>query len=322
MKTKNNIKLKNLNELTKIRIIEEEIAREYKNQEMRCPVHLSIGQEAVPVGVSRALTKKDYIVSTHRCHAHYLAKGGSLDSLLGELYGKETGTCKGIGGSMHMYDKDVNHLASVPIVGGSIPIGVGIGYALKLNKVKQVSVIYFGDAATEEGVFFESLHFAALKKLPVIFVCEDNKYSVYTSRYERHGKRNIKQIIESMDVKYIETKKNDVNDIQKKSIVAKNYALSKGPVFIYSKTYRYLEHCGPNNDDNLKYRPQKEIDYWLKKDPIKLEITKLKKQKIFNEEKYLNFCNSVKKNFIHSLIKTKKAKNYSPKELDKLEYAE
>ena len=138
MKTKNNLKLKNLNDLTKIRIIEEEIAKEYKNQEMRCPVHLSIGQEAIPVGVSRVLTKKDYIVSTHRCHAHYIAKGGSLDSLLGELYGKETGTCKGIGGSMHMYDKDVNHLASVPIVGGSIPIGVGIGYAIN-DRLKKAS---------------------------------------------------------------------------------------------------------------------------------------------------------------------------------------
>ena len=240
-------KLKNLYELTRIRILEEEIAKEYKNQEMRCPVHLSIGQEAVPVGVSRVLTKKDYIVSTHRCHAHYIAKGGSIDALLGELYGKETGTCKGIGGSMHMYDKKVNHIASVPIVGGSIPIGVGIGYAIKINKSKQVSVIYFGDAATEEGVFFESLHFAALKKLPIIFVCEDNKYSVYTSRYERHGKRDIKKLIKSMDVKFIETKKNDVEDIYKKSLIAKKYALSKGPVCIYSKTYRYLEHCGPNN---------------------------------------------------------------------------
>ena len=321
MKTKNNLKFKNLFELTKIRIIEEEIAKEYKNQEMRCPVHLSIGQEAVPVGMSRVLTNKDYIVSTHRCHAHYIAKGGSLDSLLGELYGKKTGTCMGIGGSMHMYDKSVNHLASVPIVGGSIPIGVGIGYALKINNTKQVSVIYFGDAATEEGVFFESLHFAALKKLPVIFVCEDNKYSVYTSRYERHGNRNLKQIVNSMDVKFIETKKNDVNDIQKKCSQAKRHALAKGPVLIYSKTYRYLEHCGPNNDDNLNYRPRKEIEYWIKKDPIQLEINYLKKNKLFNESKYLSFCDKVRKNFIFSLAKTKKAKPYPIKKLNKLEYA-
>lgn len=314
-------KLKNLHELTRIRIIEEEIAKEYKNQEMRCPVHLSIGQEAIPVGVSRALTKKDYIVSTHRCHAHYIAKGGSVDALLGELYGKENGTCKGIGGSMHMYDKSVNHIASVPIVGGSIPIGVGIGYAIKINKSKQVSVIYFGDAATEEGVFFESLHFAALKKLPIIFVCEDNKYSVYTSSYERHGKRDIKKLIKSMDVKFIETKENDVQDIYKKSLIAKKHAISNGPVCVYSKTYRYIEHCGPNNDDNLKYRPKKEIEYWLKKDPIKLEIKKLKKNKIFDNEKYLKFCNSVRKKFISSIIKTKNTKSFSVKKLENLEYA-
>ena len=318
----NKLNLKNLHELTKMRIIEEEIAKEYKNQEMRCPVHLSIGQEAISVGVSSVLTKKDYIVSTHRCHAHYIAKGGSIDSLIGELYGKETGTCKGIGGSMHMYDKNVNHLASIPIVGGSIPIGVGIGYGIKLNKAKQVSVIYFGDAATEEGVFFESLHFAALKKLPVIFVCEDNKYSVYTSRYERHGNRDIKKIIKSMDVKYIETKKNDVNDIQKKATIAKKHAISHGPVFLYSKTYRHLEHCGPNKDDNLNYRPKEEIKYWLKKDPIDLEIKRLKKEKKFNQENYEDFCNSIRKDFIYSLIKTKKAKAFSSKKLNSLEYAE
>lgn len=321
MKVKNNSKTKILNELVRIRIIEEEIAKEYKHQQMRCPVHLSIGQEAIPVGLSSVLTKKDYIVSTHRCHAHYLAKGGSLDALLGELYGKETGTCKGVGGSMHMYDDKVNHLGSVPIVGGSIPVGVGIGYAIKLNKSKNVSVIYFGDAATEEGVFFESLHFAALKKLPIIFVCEDNEYSVYTSKYERHGKRDIKKLVKSMDVKFIEAKKNDVNDIQKKAKLAKKYALTEGPVFLYSKTYRYVEHCGPNNDDDLNYRPKNEVNYWKNKDPIQLEIKKLKKLKIFNEDKYLNYCNSVRKNFIKSLIKTKNAKSLPVNKLQYLEYA-
>ena len=321
MKVKNNSKTKILNELVRIRIIEEEIAKEYKHQQMRCPVHLSIGQEAIPVGMSSVLTKKDYIVSTHRCHAHYLAKGGSLDALLGELYGKETGTCKGVGGSMHMYDDKVNHLGSVPIVGGSIPVGVGIGYAIKLNKSKNVSVIYFGDAATEEGVFFESLHFAALKKLPIIFVCEDNEYSVYTSKYERHGKRDIKKLVKSMDVKFIEAKKNDVNDIQKKAKLAKKYALTNGPVFLYSKTYRYVEHCGPNNDDDLNYRPKNEVNYWKNKDPIQLEIKKLKKLKIFNEDKHLNYCSSVRKNFIKSLIKTKNAKSLPINKLQYLEYA-
>ena len=321
MKVKNNSKTKILNELVRIRIIEEEIAKEYKHQQMRCPVHLSIGQEAIPVGLSSVLTKKDYIVSTHRCHAHYLAKGGSLDALLGELYGKETGTCKGVGGSMHMYDDKVNHLGSVPIVGGSIPVGVGIGYAIKLNKSKNVSVIYFGDAATEEGVFFESLHFAALKKLPIIFVCEDNEYSVYTSKYERHGKRDIKKLVKSMDVKFIEAKKNDVNDIQKKAKLAKKYALTNGPVFLYSKTYRYVEHCGPNNDDDLNYRPKNEVNYWKNKDPIQLEIKKLKKLKIFNEDKHLNYCSSVRKNFIKSLIKTKNAKSLPINKLQYLEYA-
>ena len=320
MSNKNKI-INNLYHMTKIRIVEEEIAKEYQRQEMRCPVHLSIGQEAIPVGISSSLSKKDYIISTHRCHAHYLAKGGSLDSLIGELYGKINGTCKGIGGSMHMYDKKVNHLGSIPIVGGSIPIGVGIAYSLKLNNENKVSVIYFGDAATEEGVFFESIHFASLKNLPVIFVCEDNNYSVYTAKLERQGKRDLKKIVKSMGVKYIETSDNDVNDIQAKAIIARKYAISSGPVFIYSKTYRYFEHCGPNNDDNLKYRPQKEIKYWIEKDPIKMEIRKLIKSKKFNKNKYEKFCDKTKQEIAHLIIKTKKMPILSLKKLQELEYA-
>lgn len=320
MKSKKNYML-NLFGLARIRVIEEEIAREYQKQEMRCPIHLSIGQEAIPVGVSKSLNTKDYIVSTHRCHAHYIAKGGSIQKLISELYGKEDGACKGIGGSMHLYDKSINHLCSIPIVGGSIPIGVGIGYALKLKNKKNVSVIYFGDAATEEGVFFESLHFAALKKLPVIFVCEDNKYSVYTSINARQGNRSLKKIVESLNIKFINTLNNNVNDIEQKTLQARSYAISNGPVFIYSKTYRHLEHCGPNNDDDLKYRPKKEIDYWLKRDPIIIEIQKLKKIKRFNENKYLDFCNSVRKEIITSFVNAKKSKPFTFSKLSKLEYA-
>ena len=170
MKINKNKKIELFYSMIRMRMIEEKIAERYSEQEMRCPVHLSIGQEAIANGICMNLQKKDQVLSAHRSHFHYLAKGGSLDALLGELYGKETGTCKGVGGSMHMYDDKVNHLGSVPIVGGSIPVGVGIGYAIKLNKSKNVSVIYFGDAATEEGVFFESLHFAALKKLPIMML--------------------------------------------------------------------------------------------------------------------------------------------------------
>jgi pyruvate dehydrogenase E1 component alpha subunit len=316
-----NIYMSNLFGLARIRIIEEEIAKEYYKQEMRCPIHLSIGQEAVPVGVSKSLNFSDYIVSTHRCHAHYIAKGGSIQKLVSELYGKEDGACKGIGGSMHLYDKSINHLSSIPIVAGSIPIGVGIGYALKLKNKKNVSVVYFGDAATEEGVFFESLHFAALKKLPVIFVCEDNKYSVYTSINARQGNRNLKKIIESLNIKFIKPLNNNVHDIEKKALQARSYAISKGPVFIYSNTYRYLEHCGPNNDDDLKYRPKEEINYWLKKDPISIEIQRLKKIKRFNSNEYLEFCNSVKQEIITSFVNAKKSKPFSLLKLSKLEYA-
>ena len=168
-----NIK-KMYNDMVWIRRIEEKIASEYSKQEMRCPVHLSIGQEAVPVGVSSCLDLDDHIVSAHRSHAHYLAKGGSLEKMLAELFGKVSGCARGKGGSMHLIDLNVNMTAAVPIVGSSISIGTGIGLGLKQNKSSAKVAVYFGDGATEEGVFSESLDFASLFGLPVLFVCEDN----------------------------------------------------------------------------------------------------------------------------------------------------
>src|SRR5262245_35830673 len=163
-------------EMLRIRLIEEEIAGRYREEKMRCPVHLSTGQEAVAVGVSVGLRRTDQIVSTHRCPAHYLAKGGDLKVMLSELMGKETGCCGGRGGSMHLFDRDAGVLLSLPIVAASIPVGVGAALAMKQRMSDDVSVIYLGDASVEEGVFHESANFAALRGLPAIFVCENNLY--------------------------------------------------------------------------------------------------------------------------------------------------
>ena len=257
----------------KIRSVENKISQIYKQQEIRCPVHLSIGQEAVAAGVCEALTKNDEIISTHRSHAHYLAKGGNLKSMIAELYGKETGCAKGLGGSMHLQDVSAGIVGSVPIVGSTIPIGVGMSfysnYFLKNNK--NIIVIFFGEGATEEGVFHECINFVSLHNLPILFVCENNFYSVYTRLKKRQSsKRNIKKIVESNGIESFSSLGNDVfkvYSLAKKCV--KKIRKDKKPIFLEFKTYRWLEHCGPNWDNNLNYRPKGELTKWLKRCPLK-----------------------------------------------------
>ena len=167
-----------LYEMMRIRRVQLAIESRYLENEMKTPIHLCIGQEAVAVGVCANLHKNDYINSTHRGHGHYLAKGGNLKTLIAELYGRESGCSKGRGGSMHLVDTHVGIYGSSSIVGGGIPIGTGMGLAIKMRKKKNVSVVFFGDGAADEGVLYESINFALLKKLPVIFILENNQYSV------------------------------------------------------------------------------------------------------------------------------------------------
>ena len=165
--------------------------RTLRRARVRCPVHLSIGQEAFG---RRRSPQARFAMSTHRSHAHYLAKGGDLNAFLAEIHGKDAGCCAGRGGSMHLIDLEANFLGATPIVGSSLPVGVGAAFGSSMRGEDRVTVVYFGDGATEEGVFSESLDFAALKKLPVIFVCENNLYSVYSplprqARGRRHRDR-------------------------------------------------------------------------------------------------------------------------------------
>ena len=256
-------------EMLRIRLIEERISENYHEQEMRCPVHLSIGQEAAAVGVCNALEKEDFAVSTHRSHAHFLAKGGDLKAMLSELYGKKTGCAEGKGGSMHLVDPAIGFYA-VPIVGSTIPIGAGIALGLKMQNKSQVGVAFFGDAATEEGVFTESLNYAALGNLPVIFVCENNLYSVYSPLSVRQAPgRDLIKIAESHGVEAFKSDGNNVTsiyDITKKAVEKARDGY--GPTLLELETYRTLEHCGPNNDNHIGYRAEKEYNSWKSKDPL------------------------------------------------------
>ena len=172
--------------MLRIRMVEERIVQEYPNQEIRCPVHLSIGQEAVAVGVCAALKPRDTIFSTHRCHAHYLAKGGDLYRMFAELYGRADGCCGGRGGSMHLMDPDAGVMWSGPIVGSAVPMAVGQAWAIKRSgQTDRIVVSFMGDGALEEGIVWESMNFASLHGLPILFVLEDNGYSVFAHRRAR-----------------------------------------------------------------------------------------------------------------------------------------
>ena len=257
--------------MIRIRKIEEEISSRYNLGKMRCPTHLSIGQEAVPAAMSLCTTKKDFAVSTHRCHAHYLAKGGDLKGMIAELYGKSTGCSGGKGGSMHLIDLKAGFAGSSAIVGNSIPIGTGIGLSLRLKHSNNISIVYMGEGATEEGTFYESLNFAELKKLNVLFICENNLYSVYSPLSVRQPmNRSTMKIVEGMGLKHY--KQYDGNDaIQAykglKGIIEIMRA-EGGPAFIEFATYRWREHCGPNYDNNVGYREEKEFLEWKQRDPI------------------------------------------------------
>lgn len=284
-----NINLELLKRMTRIRNIENMIKEEYSNQEMRCPVHLSIGQEAVPAALSLLVKNEDYAVSTHRGHAHYIAKGGCLKSMISEIYGKSTGCSKGKGGSMHLIDKSVGFMGTSAIVGNSIPTGTGLALAAKLNNQNQISIIYLGDGAIEEGVFYESLNFACVKNLPALYICENNLYSVYSPLSVRQPKnRNIYQLAKSIGAKSFSEDGNDVLRCYKllESLINKCRENNE-TIFIEFETYRKLEHCGPNNDDNLGYRDIDEIKKWEKRDPINNIKRKLSKSLLKEYQDYV-----------------------------------
>jgi TPP-dependent pyruvate/acetoin dehydrogenase alpha subunit len=271
--------------MLRIRMIEERIKALYAEQEMRCPTHFSIGQEAAAVGVCARLTREELITSAHRSHAHYLAKGGDLRAMLAELYGKVTGCARGKGGSMHLIDRAAGFLGAVPIVGATIPIGVGAALASVMRGRPRLSVIFFGDAATETGVFHETLNFAAIHKLPIVMVCENNLYSVLTPLRWRHPDgREIAQLARGHGVPTLQGDGNDADVVHALAGEAVEHARSgRGPMFVELATYRWLEHCGPNDDQHLGYRPRGEFAAWQARDPLKLYTERLRRRGLVSD---------------------------------------
>ena len=258
--------------MLRIRYCEESFVEPILNKEIKCPVHLYSGEEAIATGVCAALEKTDYIFGTHRSHGHYLAKGGNMVSLIAEIYGREDGCSRGRGGSMHLIDPELGIMGAAPIVAGTISLAVGAALASFIRKDNRVTVSFFGDGATGEGVLYESLNFAALKKLPIVFVCENNLYATHMPILECRSKNNIYEIAKPFG---IETDVIDGNDVLMVYDAGRK-AVDKcrrgdGPVFLEFRTYRLRGHVGP--DDNIQgthkdIRSDEEVELWKKKDPI------------------------------------------------------
>jgi len=252
-----------------IRRVEEEVARVYPTDCIKSPVHLSIGQEALSVGVADALRDDDVVAPTYRGHAAYLAHGGSLKTMLAELYGKVTGCAKGRGGSMHLIDIDQGILGASAVVGTTIPLAVGYALALKREKASRLCVAFFGDGATEEGVFYESLNFAALHRLPILFVCENNGYAIHTPLNKRWSTLELRDRIEGFGIDYDHVGDGDVFSIRETAIRGVNaIRAGQGPWFLELKTCRWQEHVGPGSDDHVGYRDLDIMRDWRARDQV------------------------------------------------------
>ena len=255
----------------------------YPAQEIRCPVHLCIGQEAIAVGVCSNLKKSDYAFSNHRNHGHLIAKGADLKPMFAELYGKKTGCAKGKGGSMHMVAPQVNIFGTSAIVAGSIPIALGAAFASKYKKDKRVSVVFFGDGAVDEGTFFEALNLASLKKLPIVFVCENNFYATNSHQRVRQVNTNIYNIASHFKMPGLLVDGNDIFEVLKTSRSAVERARKNScPSLIEARTYRWKTHVGPETDIDKGFRNKKEVYPWTKKCPIKRFTAHVLKRKLLS----------------------------------------
>ena len=293
------------NFMLRLRRLQEEIYKEYHPaDEMRCPVHFCIGQEAIPAALSALIKKNDFLFGPHRSHGYYFAKGGSMKALLAELYGRKTGANGGKAGSQDISSPHLN-FHSGAIISGTIGIAVGAALGIKFKSNDIISVVGFGDAATEQGIFYEAISYASMYKLPVIFICENNNYSTYSPQSKRQPFDNVHERVPSFGVKSCAMFGNDVISVYSALANAMNYVRTgNGPYYIEAYTYRWKGHVGPEDDDYIGYRPQSEIDFWKNNCPISL----LEEQMISNSL----LTSSLKEEFIGKIDKEiAKAFNYA-----------
>ncbi len=272
-----------------IRQTEESFVPVILDGTIRCPVHLYTGQEAIAAGVCAALDVRDYIFGSHRSHGHFLAKGGRIASLVAEVYCRETGCCRGRGGSMHLIAPDQGMLGAAPIVAGTVSLALGAALAATIRRDGRIAVSFFGDGATGEGVLYESMNFAAVKKLPIIFACENNLYSTHMPIREIRVSSRIADVAAPFGIPSQTVDGNDVVAVYKAATeVVAHCRTGQGPVFLEFLTYRMRGHVGPN--DNIQgtqtdIRPADEVDEWRSRDPIaRFEAVALQTGRVTAEE--------------------------------------
>jgi TPP-dependent pyruvate/acetoin dehydrogenase alpha subunit len=254
-------------QLYRIRRVEEEIVRIYPSDKIKSPVHLSIGQEAVAVGVCDNLRPSDILYGTYRGHAIYLAKGGNLDRMMAELFGKEDGLAAGKAGSMHLGDVGAGMIGTSAIVGTTLPLALGHAFALKQRTSDRIVCVFFGEGAMDEGVFHETANFAALKKLPMLFVCENNHYAIYSHVKDRMPEVNICERAEAYRIPARHIAGGDIFAIHaaaKEAIAA--VRAGGGPRFLECETHRWRDHVGPGEDLHIGYRSAASLKAWTNDD--------------------------------------------------------
>lgn len=270
-----------LQKMSEIRFFEEKVFDLYGQNLVPGTIHLYAGEEAVAVGVCSALRKDDFITSTHRGHGHCIAKGADLKRTMAEILGRETGYCKGKGGSMHIADFSVGMLGATAVVGAGLPIAVGAGLSAKLRNTDQVVACFFGEGASNQGTFHESLNMAAAWSLPVIFVCENNLYAMGTRQSRIMKIANVADRASGYGMPGVTIDGNDVLAVYEAACSAVERARKgEGPTLIECKTYR---HKGHSRVDPAKYRAKEEVEEWLNKDPIKRLKDKTLQDHIFTE---------------------------------------
>jgi len=245
-------------------------------------VHLYVGQEAVAAGACATLRKDDYITSTHRGHGHCIAKGGDLRRMMAEIYGKETGYCKGKGGSMHICDLDIGILGANGIVGGGLAIAPGAGLSAKLRKTDQVTLCFFGDGASNQSTFHEGINLASIWQLPVIFICENNLYGISVCQSKHQRIKDISERAKAYGIPGITVDGNDVLAVyQAVKEAVERARRGEGPTLVECKTYRLRGHF---EGDPMTYRSKKEMEEWAQKDPIKRFTNRLLERRILTLE--------------------------------------
>ena len=290
------IQIEHLKKMLIIRYAEEKISDKIVEGVIKCPCHLGIGQEAIPVGISSFLNKSDSIFGAHRSHSHFLALNNDVLSLFAETLGRVDGCSNGMGGSMHLIDTKNGFYGSVPIVGATIPIAVGAGFSHKLDRKNNISVSYFGDGATEEGVFHESLNLAKVNNLPVLFVCENNLFSSHMHILERQPELSTLRYSKAHSIPSLIVDGNDISAVY----VASKMAIEKirsgeGPFFIEFITYRWKGHVGPSDDNDVGLKRNKDLSIWKNRDPINRLKINLKKNHNLSDNDLKKVDSDIKK---------------------------